>query len=203
MEKAMSVNRALLIVDMQYDFCPGGALPAEGGHDIVPILNRSIAAFTEAGYPVFASRDWHPEGSAHFEERGGPWPPHCIQGTEGAEIHRALELPENAVMITKGDDPDEDEGYSAFEGRSADGKNLKDALESAGVEEVFIGGLATDYCVRASALDSVQAGFRTYLLVDAIRGVDVNPGDADRAVEELKRDGVHITMSEKLNFATS
>jgi nicotinamidase/pyrazinamidase len=197
----MSVTRALLIVDMQNDFCPGGALPAEGGHEIVPVINRSIRAFTEAGYPVFASRDWHPEGSSHFQERGGPWPPHCIQGTPGAEFHPELELPDSAVIITKGDDPDEDEGYSAFEGQSPDGQTLQQALENAGIEELFVAGLATDYCVRASALDAVRAGFRTHLLVDAISGVDVSAGDSELAVEEMKRDGVHVTMSEKLRFS--
>jgi nicotinamidase/pyrazinamidase len=196
----MTAKRALLIIDMQHDFCPGGALPAEGGHDIVPILNRSIEMFTKHDYPVFASRDWHPEGSAHFKERGGPWPPHCVQGTEGAEFHQDLQLPENVVVITTGDDPEEDEGYSAFEGATDEGKSLKSALENAGVEEVFIGGLATDYCVRASALDAVKAGFRTHLLLDAIRGVNVNPGDADMAIEEMKRAGVHITSSEHINF---
>lgn len=196
----MATERALLIVDVQHDFCPGGALPAEGGHEIVPILNRTSEMFTRHCYPVFASRDWHPEGSAHFQERGGPWPPHCIQGTEGAEFHRDLELPESTVVITKGDDPDEDEGYSAFEGKAPDGRSLQQMLADAGVEELFIGGLATDYCVRASALDAVKAGLRTHLLVDAIRGVDVHPGDSGMAIEEMKRDGVHITTSAQINF---
>lgn len=196
----MTAPRALLIVDVQHDFCPGGALPAENGDEVVPVLNRTIEAFIREGYPVFASRDWHPEGSAHFQERGGPWPPHCIQGTHGAEFHKDLRLPEDVIVITKGDDPDEDEGYSAFEGCTEHGASLQDALEESGVEEVFVGGLATDYCVRATALDAVKAGFRTHLLVDAIRGVDVNPGDSGQAIEEMKRDGVHTTTSEQINF---
>lgn len=196
----MTASRALLIVDVQHDFCPGGALPAEDGDDVVPVLNRTVEKFQAAGYPVFASRDWHPEGSAHFEERGGPWPPHCIQGTEGAEFHRDLVLPDEAIIITKGDDPDEDEGYSAFEGKSDDGASLISKLQEADVEEVFVGGLATDYCVRASALDAVKAGFRTHLIVDAVRGVDLNPGDSGLAIEEMKRDGVHVTMSDQINF---
>ena len=196
----MTVQRALLIVDVQHDFCPGGALPAQDGDEVVPVLNRCIEQFTNSGYPVFASRDWHPEGSAHFQERGGPWPPHCIQGTAGAEFHRDLNLPDDVVVITKGDDPEEDEGYSAFEGKSENGVLLGDSLAEAGIEELFIGGLATDYCIRASALDAVKAGFRTHLLVDAIRGVDVNPGDSGLAIEEMKRDGVHITTTKQINF---
>jgi nicotinamidase/pyrazinamidase len=200
MEADMAVQRALLIVDLQHDFCPGGALPAEGGHEIVPVINECIQEFKAAGYPVFASRDWHPEGSAHFQERGGPWPPHCVQGTEGAEFHHDLNLPDDTIILTKGDDPEEDEGYSAFEGKTNDGKTLQEALEEAGIDEIFVGGLATDYCVRASALDAVKAGLRTHLLVDAIRGVDVNPGDSGLAIEEMKRDGVHITTTEQINF---
>lgn len=194
------MKRALLIVDVQHDFCPGGALPAQNGDEVVPVLNEMIKKFRAAGYPVFASRDWHPENSAHFQERGGPWPPHCIQGTEGAEFHRDLELPDDAVIITKGDDPDEDEGYSAFEGTTDDGTRLADALRKEEVEEVFVGGLATDYCVKASAIDSVANGFRTHLLLDAVRGVDVNPGDSGAAIEEMKRDGVHVNNSEQINF---
>ncbi len=188
----MALKQALLIVDVQHDFCPGGALPAQDGDDVVPVLNEYIDDFKRADHPIFASRDWHPEGSAHFQDRGGPWPPHCIQGTSGAEFHRDLNLPDSAVIITKGDDPEEDEGYSAFEGKTPDGKTLLDSLKDAGIEEIYIGGLATDYCVRASAMDAVKAGLRTHLLLDAIRGVDVNPGDSERAIEELKRDGVHV-----------
>ncbi len=199
----MSIKRALLIVDVQHDFCPGGALPAEDGDAVVPVLNRTIEKFQAAGYPVVASRDWHPEQSAHFQERGGPWPPHCIQGTTGAEFHKDLELPADVVVITKGDDPDEDEGYSAFEGKTDDGKSLVETLHAEDIEEVFVGGLATDYCVRASALDAVKAGFRTHLIVDAVRGVDINPGDSGHAIEEMKRDGVHITISDQINFARS
>jgi nicotinamidase/pyrazinamidase len=159
MEADMAVQRALLIVDLQHDFCPGGALPAEGGHEIVPVVNKCIQEFKAAGYSVFASRDWHPEGSAHFQDRGGPWPPHCIQNSEGAEFHRDLNLPQDAIILTKGDDPEEDEGYSAFEGKTDDGKTLQMALEEAGIDEIFIGGLATDYCVRASAIDARREGF--------------------------------------------
>lgn len=194
----MAARKALLIVDVQHDFCPGGALPAQEGDQVVPVLNDYARMFADAGHPVYASRDWHPEHSAHFQERGGPWPPHCIQGTEGAEFHRDLELPESAEVLTKGDDPEEDEGYSAFEGKTDDGKLLADELRRQDVDELFIGGLATDYCVRASAIDAVKNGFRTHLLLDAVRGVDVNPGDSERAIEELKRDGVHVARMQNV-----
>lgn len=194
----MAERKALLIVDVQHDFCPGGALPAQEGDQVVPVLNDYARMFADAGHPVYASRDWHPENSAHFEERGGPWPPHCIQGTEGAEFHRDLELPESTEVLTKGDDPEEDEGYSAFEGKTDDGKLLADELHRQGVDELYIGGLATDYCVRASAIDAVKNGFRTHLLLDAVRGVDVNPGDSERAIEELKRDGVHVARMQNV-----
>jgi nicotinamidase/pyrazinamidase len=196
----MAAKRALLVVDVQNDFCPGGALEVPGGDEVIPVLNQCIRKFVAAGYPVYASRDWHPEGSAHFQERGGPWPPHCIQGTEGAKFHKDLSLSDSTVVVTAGDDPDEDEGYSAFEGTVPDGRLLADALRAEGVDEVFVGGLATDYCVRASALDAVKEGFRTHLLLDAIRGIDVNPGDSGIAIEEMKREGVHVTISEQINF---
>jgi nicotinamidase/pyrazinamidase len=199
----MAAKRALLVIDVQNDFCPGGALAVPGGDEVIPVLNQSIQKFVSAGYPVFASRDWHPEESAHFQARGGPWPPHCIQGTKGAEFHQDLELPDSTVVVTAGDDPEEDEGYSAFEGKVPDGRPLADALRAEGVDEVFIGGLATDYCVRASALDAVKAGFRTHLLLDAIRGIDVSAGDSERAIEEMKRDGVHTTTSGHINFDRS
>jgi nicotinamidase/pyrazinamidase len=199
----MAAKRALLVIDVQNDFCPGGALAVPGGDEVIPVLNQSIQKFVSAGYPVFASRDWHPEESAHFQARGGPWPPHCIQGTKGAEFHQDLELPDSTVVVTAGDDPEEDEGYSAFEGKVPDGGPLADALRAEGVDEVFIGGLATDYCVRASALDAVKAGFRTHLLLDAIRGIDVSAGDSERAIEEMKRDGVHTTTSGHINFDRS
>jgi nicotinamidase/pyrazinamidase len=196
----MAAKRALLVVDVQNDFCPGGALEVPGGDEVIPVLNQCIRKFVAAGYPVYASRDWHPEGSAHFQERGGPWPPHCIQGTEGAKFHKDLSLPSSTVVVTAGDDPDEDEGYAAFEGTVPDGRLLADALRAEGVDEVLVGGLATDYCVRASALDAVKEGFRTHLLLDAIRGIDVNPGDSGIAIEEMKREGVHVTISEQINF---
>jgi nicotinamidase-related amidase len=159
---------------------------------VVPVLNRYIEQFLREGGRIYASRDWHPEGSAHFQELGGPWPPHCIQGSEGAQFHPDLKLPAEITVITKGDDPDEDEGYSAFEGKTPVGRLLSDDLHEHGIEEVYIGGLATDYCVNASAIDARRKGFNAVLLTDAIRGVDVNPGDSERAIDEVRNAGVDV-----------
>jgi nicotinamidase/pyrazinamidase len=192
----MTQSKALLLIDVQRDFCPGGALPAERGDEVVPPLNRAIAAARRAGLPIFASRDWHPPNSAHFQERGGLWPPHCVQGSPGAEFHPDLALPNDAIILDTGDDPEEDAGYSAFEGKTASGASLADELAKRGVDEIYIGGLATDYCVRASALDARKHGLKTHLLVDAVRGVDVNPGDSERAIREMTDAGVMVATSD-------
>jgi nicotinamidase/pyrazinamidase len=191
-------KKALLLVDVQRDFCSGGALPAQDGEAVVPVLNRYVERFSAVGYPIYASRDWHPENSAHFQARGGPWPPHCIQGSSGAEFHPDLDLPEDVVVITAGDLPDEDEGYSAFEGHTDDGTSFGDELRARGVDELYVGGLATDYCVRASALDARKHGFKTVLLEDAIRPVEVTPGDAERAIREMKDAGVELATLESV-----
>lgn len=188
-EGGMTKRDGLLIIDVQNDFCEGGALPVPDGDEVVPVLNRYIRRFTESGRPVFASRDWHPSQSSHFESGGGQWPPHCVRGTEGAEFHPELALPDDTVIISAGTDPDED-GYSAFEGDDPRGLALEASLRERGVRRVFIGGLATDYCVRASALDARDKGLEVVLLTDAVRGIDVNPGDVDRALAEMREAGV-------------
>ncbi|MGH7505520.1 MAG: nicotinamidase [Longimicrobiales bacterium] len=180
-------DSALLIVDVQNDFCPGGALPVAGGDAVVPVLNRYIERFLAAGAPVFASRDWHPADTRHFRDRGGPWPAHCVQGTAGAAFHPELRLGD-AVIITKGDDPG-DHGYSAFEGHDPAGRTLAESLEKHDTRRLYVGGLATDYCVRASVLDAREAGFDVVLLGDAVRGIDVEPGDVARALDEMRAAG--------------
>lgn len=195
-EVATMPKEALLIVDVQNDFCPGGALPVPEGDKVVPVLNQYIEKFKRLGLPVFASRDWHPPVTRHFKEYGGLWPPHCVQGTKGAEFHPDLKLPPDTVIITKGDDPNQD-AYSAFQGRAPDGHDLATELKKMGVERLYIGGLATDYCVRASTLDALKNGFKVTLLLDAVRGVDVNPGDSERAIEEMKKAGAETaTLNE-------
>ena len=170
---------ALIIVDIQRDFCPSGALPVPNGDAVVPVLNEYIKIFRKAGASIYATRDWHPPNHASFKENGGIWPSHCVQNTEGAEFHSDLKLPKGAVVVSKAIDPDR-EAYSGFEGT-----NLKEELGGKGIERAFIGGLATDYCVKSTVLDAIKLGFETVLLEDAIRGVNVKPDDDERAIKEM------------------
>jgi len=180
----MQGKDALVIVDVQNDFCPGGALAVAGGDEVVPRLNAYIDKFARAGLPIFATRDWHPEKTIHFKAYGGEWPPHCIQGTKGAELRSDLRLPASAVLITTGASPDED-GYSGFDGRDERGVALVELLKRAGVKRIFVGGLATDYCVKHTVLDGLKHGFEVVWLEDASRGVDVAPGDSARATRSM------------------
>ena len=175
---------ALIVVDVQNDFCPGGSLAVPEGDAVVPVLNEYMSHAADAGVPIFASRDWHPEHTRHFAAEGGPWPPHCVQGTPGAEFHPKLRLPEGVAIVSKGMST-EDQGYSALEAVLPDGQSLLEALRARGVEHIYIGGLATDYCVRATTLDALKDGFITSVLVDASRAVDVQPGDGARALNEM------------------
>lgn len=178
---------ALILVDVQNDFCPGGALAVAEGDQVVPVLNRWIERAVQAGIPVFASRDWHPPNHVSFQSRGGPWPPHCVQGTRGAEFHPDLHLPKDALIVTlKGDDPDRD-AYSAF-----DGTNLASDLRSRGVQRLWVGGLATDYCVKATVLDGLREGFDVRVIADGIRAVNVQPDDGRQAIEEMLRAGASL-----------
>jgi nicotinamidase/pyrazinamidase len=183
-----AAHDALLMVDVQNDFCPGGALPVPRGDEVVPVLNEYIRAFTEVNAPVFVSRDWHPQETRHFQAWGGPWPPHCVASSPGAQFHPDLALPESAVIISKGMDPI-DHGYSAFEGVDRDGLDLASSLSAHGAKRLHVGGLATDYCVRASVLDARARGFEVIVLLDAIRGIDVVPGDVQQALDEMERAG--------------
>src|SRR5215467_14270514 len=138
----MYLKNGLVIVDVQNDFCPGGALPVTEGDRIVPVLNHYIDKFTKAGLPIFATRDWHPAKTSHFNTGGGPWPPHCIQGSKGAQFHPDLKLPPGAVIVSAGMGSDED-GYSGFLGRDDSGAKLSDLLRQRSVGRIFVGGLAT------------------------------------------------------------
>lgn len=179
---------ALVIVDVQNDFCPGGSLAVADGDQIVPVLNQYIERFSALEAPVFASRDWHPRVTKHFKEHGGMWPPHCVQGTQGADFHPDLRLSPEVTIVSKGTDPNED-AYSCFQAQDAEGMDFAVALGSQGVQRLFVGGLATDYCVMATTLDALREGFEVVLLEDAIRAVDVNPGDGAKALEEMKAGG--------------
>lgn len=178
---------ALLVVDVQRDFLPGGALAVPDGDSIVPALNELAQRFAERGLPVIASRDWHPPDHCSFEARGGPWPPHCIAGTPGAEFDTALDLPENAYIVDKATTP-EAEAYSAFQGTKLDAW-----LAERGVERLFIGGVATDYCVLESAMDARSQGYEVVVLADVIRAIDAD--DGARALEALKSKGAVLSDS--------
>jgi len=182
---------ALLVVDLQNDFCPGGAIAVPDGDAIVPKVNRMIDLFARRALPIVASRDWHPRETRHFKGLGGAWPPHCIQGTKGARFHPAMRLPKEAIVVSKGMDPEED-SYSAFQAVTDRGRDLEAVLRELGVEELFLAGLATDYCVRASALDAMKRGFRVRVLGDAVRGVNLKPGDSEAALRELKAHSIAI-----------
>ncbi|HOC17713.1 MAG TPA: nicotinamidase [Vicinamibacterales bacterium] len=177
---------ALLVVDVQNDFCPGGSLAVPDGDRVIPVLNEAIEHFAAAGLPVFASRDWHPPDTKHFKARGGPWPPHCVAGTEGAAFHPDLRLPADAIVVSKGQDRNDD-GYSAFEARTAEGRTVVEELRRRGVTDLYLGGLTTDYCVRATALDARKAGFRVIVLADGIAGIDAD--DSRRALDEIRAAG--------------
>ncbi|HEY3192715.1 MAG TPA: nicotinamidase [Solirubrobacterales bacterium] len=179
---------ALLIIDFQNDFTSGGALAVPGGDEIAEPIKRLAPQFDH----VLATRDWHPPDHASFETQGGPWPVHCVQGTHGAELHPAMREIDVDELVDVGAGR-EDEGYSGFEK-----SKLEDLLRDRNVDEVAVVGLATDYCVRASTIDACKLGFDTTLITDAIRAVDVNPGDGDRAIEEMRQAGAKLATSKAI-----
>ncbi len=176
----LTVKDALIVVDMQRDFMPGGALPVQEGDKIVPRLNQYIRLFFEKGLPVFFTRDWHPPDHISFKDQGGVWPPHCVQDTEGAKFHPDLYIPpDNRFIISKGTSRDFD-AYSGFQGTMLD-----QLLKERGIKRVFVGGVATDYCVKNTVLGAINLGYEAFLLLDGIKGVDVKQGDSQRAIEDM------------------
>ena len=182
---------ALLVVDVQKDFCPGGTLAVPNGDRVVSVLNRHIADAIAHEWPVYASRDWHPPVTQHFRPYGGEWPPHCVQDTDGAAFHERLRLPPSATVISKGQTPDTP-GYSALEGSTPDGRPFLAELQARRIEHLYVGGLATDYCVKHSVLDARRAGLDVTVLADAVAGVEVKPGDSARALEEMRAAGAKV-----------
>lgn len=174
---------ALVAVDVQADFLPGGSLPVPRGDEVVSPLNRWLAAFSAAGLPVFATRDWHPPDHCSFRERGGPWPVHCVAGSQGAAFASGLKLPAGTIVVSKADAPLR-EDYSGFAGT-----DLEAQLRARGVRRLFVGGLATEYCVLRTVLGAVSRGFSVVLLEDSIRAIDANAGDGLRAEETMRRLG--------------
>ncbi len=178
-EVPLQPGDALVVVDVQNDFLPGGALAVPEGDAEVPVLNAWIARFTAAGLPIAATRDWHPADHCSFLAQGGPWPPHCVVDTSGAAFSVDLELPAMATIVSKGTRPD-DAGYSEFEGTE-----LHHRFQELGVRRVFVGGLATDYCVLNTVLDALRLGYEVRLLTAGIRAVEVRPGDGARAIATM------------------
>jgi nicotinamidase/pyrazinamidase len=181
---------ALLIVDLQHDFLPGGRLPVARGDEVVAPIARAAAFFAAAGLPVYASRDWHPPGHCSFAAQGGPWPPHCIADSAGAQF--AFDPPAGTIIVSKAQTPQAD-AYSAFAGTDLDAR-----LRAAGVRRLWVGGLATDYCVLNTVRDARRLGYAVTLLADAVRAVDAQPGDGARALAEMRALGAALSSSDAL-----
>ena len=180
---------ALVIVDVQNDFLPGGRLAVPQGDAVVPPLNAWIRQFQQAGLPIVATRDWHPADHCSFQAQGGPWPPHCVADSAGAEFAPGLRLPEDVIIVSKATSPDKD-AYSGFEGT-----DLAERLRNLGVKRLFVGGLATDYCVLNTVLDALKEGFETWVITDAIRAVNVQPDDGDKALERMRKAGARFVAT--------
>ncbi len=192
MIQALRIDKqtALVVVDVQNDFCPGGAVPVKEGDRVIPVLNRYIEIFRTAGAPILFTRDWHPPDHSSFKDQGGPWPTHCVQNTDGARFHPNLQIPPGAQIISKADK--KDEAYSFFQGT-----DLSEKLRARGIKELLVGGLATDYCVKETVLDGLKHGFEVFHLDDASRGVNVNPDDSEQALKEMiTRGAKHITLED-------
>jgi nicotinamidase/pyrazinamidase len=189
----LQTGDALLVVDVQRDFLPGGALAVPEGDAVLQPLHDGIRRFVAQGLPVFASRDWHPPDHCSFQAAGGPWPPHCVAGSAGADFARELVLPGQAQVVSKGEQR-EREAYSAFAGTALD-----QLLRTAGVRRLFVGGLATDYCVQASVLDALGLGYAVVVLVDAVAAVDVKPGDGEAALGRMRDAGAKLGRSDALH----
>jgi nicotinamidase/pyrazinamidase len=195
LKKALDLNidnkDALIIADIQIDFLPGGALPIKEGDQIIPAINEYAKMFNKANAKVIASRDWHPPKHISFTEQGGPWPSHCVHDTEGAKFSPDLKLPAGTIVVSKATDSGK-EAYSVF-----DGTEFGDQLKSWGMKRIFIGGLATDYCVVNSVLDARKMGLAVVVLVDATRGINVNPGEVDKALKTMSQAGAaQVTLAD-------
>ncbi len=183
-----NTKQALIVVDVQNDFCPGGSLAVPHGDEVVAPLNRLIDEFLQRGDPVYKSRDWHPRSTKHFAAYGGTWPVHCVQNTRGAQFHPALRDDPRIKVVSKG--MGDEDGYSAF-----DETGLASDLKKAGIQELVVGGLATDYCVKNTVLDALGKGFKVKAVTDAMRPVELQPGDGDRAIEQMRAAGAEIVST--------
>lgn len=188
---AIQKHDALVVADVQNDFLPGGALGITGGDQILPVLHRYLEVFERKGNLVVLTKDWHPENHCSFKAQGGVWPVHCIAETRGAQHPSGFRAPASALTIHKATEP-EKEAYSAFEGTPLD-----ERLKQAGVRRLFVGGLATDYCVLNTVRDALERGYQVCLLLDGIRAVNLQPRDGEKAVEEMVQKGAApVTLEE-------
>jgi len=182
----------LIVVDIQRDFCPGGTLAVPQGDEIIDVVNRIIKKAEEAGSVIVYTRDWHPENHLSFKAYGGIWPPHCVQWTPGAEFHPQLYLSEKGIILDKGTHP-EFEAYSGFQGTG-----LHQIFKDRGVNRVFVVGLATDYCVKETVVDALRYRYETFVVADAVKGVNVNPDDSQKALQHIKDMGGKVILSQEL-----
>lgn len=181
--ESLRPHDALLVIDVQHDFLPGGGLAVPDGAAVLPVLARYCALFHSKGLPVIATRDWHPFNHCSFHEQGGLWPAHCVAQTRGAQFSEGLQLPASTIVISKGTDP-EREAYSGFQDTS-----LHQHLQSRGITRVFVGGLATDYCVLQTVRDARSLGYGVCLLLDAVRAVNLHPEDGRKAETDMMKLG--------------
>lgn len=186
---------ALIIVDVQNDFCPGGSLAVEGGDEVASTLSSLATHFRIKGARIFATQDWHPENHSSFKEKGGPWPPHCVQGSHGAEFHENLQLPIGTSIVRKGSDPEVD-AYSGFLD-----SNLEEQIRRTDIKRLFVGGLATDYCVLNTVLDARALEFEVCLIEDAIAAVNVESDDGEKAIAKMKDSGAESVTVDEIKTA--
>lgn len=192
---------ALSVTDVQNDFLPGGALAVPEGDTIIPSVNRATSLFKKNGLLVFFSRDWHPPDHSSFKDQGGPWPPHCVQKTPGADFPSALRIPSGSIIISKGTQKGREQ-YSTFGAQDSEGTTEDSIMKQRGIRRVFVAGLATDYCVLNSVKDALAGGYEVYVLTDAISAVNVNPGDGEKALEEMIWGGAKLITTEMLQERT-
>lgn len=185
-------NSALIVVDMQNDFLPGGSLEVPNSDTIIPIINEYIEFFEKHQSLIVFTRDWHPENHISFKENGGIWPRHCIQNTKGAEIHSEIYIPKESLIISKAFEPTI-EAYSGFQNT-----NLHEELQRRNIKNLYICGVATDYCVLNTVIDALEKGYKVYLLVDAIKGVDIKPNDSEEAIKKMISKGAELLVFDEL-----
>lgn len=184
-----SAGKALLIVDVQNDFCPGGSLPVPGGNEIIEPINKMIGYAKRNVWQIIATRDWHPARTKHFKDFGGIWPSHCVQNTEGAKFHPDLRMSDDIIVVSKG--MGDEDAYSPFDSKVGD-YSLEKFLKMSASREIYVCGLALDYCVKAAALDAIKKGFKVTLIHDATKAVNINPEDGQNALKEIAQAGALI-----------